>query len=135
VVPDGVAQTPAAVLGRMLAAPVRRGEALTDVRLTGSELARAVTRTPDTVSVPLRLADPAVAVLLHPGAAVDVVTVGETQDEPVVLARGAQVLAVLEAGTRTGGHEGRLVLIALDSVAAIRVAAASISQRLTVTLR
>jgi pilus assembly protein CpaB len=135
VVPDGVAQTPAAVLGRMLAAPVRRGEALTDVRLTGSELARAVTRTPDTVSVPLRLADPAVAVLLHPGAAVDVVTVGEPQDEPVVLARGAQVLAVLEAGTRTGGHEGRLVLIALDSVAAIRVAAASISQRLTVTLR
>lgn len=135
VIPDGVARTPAAMLGRMLAAPVRRGEPLTDVRLTGSDLTRAVTRNPDTVSVPLRLADPAVAVLLHPGAAVDVVTVGERQDEPVVLARGARVLAVLEAGARTGGRESRLVLVALDPVAAIRVAAASISQSLTVTLR
>lgn len=133
-VPDGTARTPTAVLGRTLAAPVRRGEPLTDVRLTGSELARTVTPNPDTVSVPLRLADPAVAALLHPGATVDVVTIGERRDEPVVLARGARVLAVLEAGNRTGEHEGRLVLVALDPVAATRVAAASISQTLTVTV-
>ncbi|MDQ3764064.1 MAG: SAF domain-containing protein [Actinomycetota bacterium] len=134
-IPDGAARTPAAVLGRTLAAPVRRGEPLTDVRLTGPDLARAVSTNPDAVSVPLRLADPGVAALLHPGAAVDVVTVGERQDEPVVLARDARVLAVLEAGIRTGAHDGRLVLIALDPVAAARVAAASISQTLTVTVR
>jgi pilus assembly protein CpaB len=133
-VPDGTARTPTAVLGRTLAAPVRRGEPLTDVRLTGSELARTVATNPDTVSVPLRLADPGVAALLHPGAAVDVVTVGERQNEPVVLARGARVLAVLEAGTRTGERDGRLVLVALDPAAAPRVAAASISQTLTVTV-
>jgi Flp pilus assembly protein CpaB len=135
VVPEGATRIPAAVLGRTLAAPVRRGEPLTDVRLTGSDLVRAVTTNPDAVSVPLRLADPGVAALLRPGTAVDVVTVGHRPDEPVVLARGARVLAVLQAGTRTGEHDGRLVLVALDPVAATRVAAASISQTLTVTLR
>jgi hypothetical protein len=41
---------------------------------------------------------------------------------------------VLEAGTRTGERDGRLVLVALDPTAATRVAAASISQTLTVTV-
>ncbi|MGH3883924.1 MAG: SAF domain-containing protein [Pseudonocardiaceae bacterium] len=134
VVPDGAARIPATVLGRTLAAPVRRGEPLTDVRLTGPDLARTVPVSPDAVSVPLRLADPDIAALLHPGAAVDVVTVGERQDEPVVLARSARVLAVLEAGPRTGARDGRLVLVALDPAAATRVAAASLSQTLTVTV-
>lgn len=133
VVPDGAARTTSAVLGRTLAAPVRRGEPLTDVRLTGSELTRTVTANPDTMSVPLRLVDPGIAALLHPGAVVDVVTVGERR-EPVVLARGARVLAVLEASIRTGERDGRLVLVALDPVAAARVAAASLSQTLTVTV-
>lgn len=133
-VPDGTARSPTAVLGRTLAAPVRRGEPLTDVRLASSELARAITTNPDAMSVPLRLADPGVAALLHPGATVDVVTAGERRDEPVVLAHSARVLAVLETTTRTGGHEGKLVLVALDPVAATRVAAASISQTLTVTV-
>jgi pilus assembly protein CpaB len=133
-VPDGAARSLAAVAGRMLAAPIRRGEPLTDVRLTGSELTRAVSANPEAVSVPLRLADPGVATLLHPGATVDVVTIGQHQNEPVVLARGARVLAVLESGTRTGEREGRLVLIALDPGAATRVAATSISQNLTVTV-
>ncbi len=135
VVPDGAARVPSAVLGRTLAAPVRRGEPLTDVRLTGSDLTRAMSTNPDTVSVSLRLADPGIAALLRPGTTVDVVTVGERRDEPVVLARGARVLAVLEAGTHTGERAGKLVLVALDPVAATRVAAASISQTLTVTFR
>jgi Flp pilus assembly protein CpaB len=133
-VPGGAARTPAVVLGRTLAAPVRRGEPLTDVRMTGSDLVRAVSTSPDAVSVPLRLADPGVAALLHPGVAVDVVTVGARQDEPVVLARGARVLAVLAGGNRTGERDSKLVLIALDPIAATRVAAASISQTLTVTV-
>ncbi len=133
--PDGAARSETAVLGRTLAAPVRRGEPLTDVRLTGSELARAASANPDAVSVPLRLADPGVAALLHIGAAVDVVTIGERQDEPVVLARGARVLAVLEVDNRTKMRDGGLVLVGLDPIAATRVAAASISQDLTVTVR
>ena len=134
VVPDGAARSPAVVVGRTLAAPVRRGEPLTDVRLTGSELTRAVAPDPGTVSVPLRLADPGVAAVLNPGVTVDVVSVTERQGEPVVLARGARVLAVLESGTRPGDRDGKLVLVALDPVAATRVAATSISQNLTVTV-
>lgn len=133
-IPDGTAKATAAVLGRTLAAPVRRGEALTDVRLTGSDLVRSIAADPEMVSVPLRLADPDVATLLHAGATVDVVTVGPQQGEPVMLARGARVLAVLQSGSRTGERDGKLVLVALDPVAATRVAATSISHDLTVTV-
>lgn len=133
-VPDGATRDPVAVLSRTVAAPVRRGEPLTDVRLTGPELTRAVSMDPGTVSVPLRLADSGVAALLHPGATVDVVTTGERQDETVVLARSARVLAVLDAGARTTERGGSLVLAALDPVAATRVAAASIAQTLAVTV-
>ncbi|MGH4012897.1 MAG: SAF domain-containing protein [Pseudonocardiaceae bacterium] len=139
VVPDGAAGVTAAVLGRTLAAPVRRGEPLTDVRLAGPDLLRAVSADPAAVSVPLRLPDPDVAALLHPGSVVDVVTLGARQDEPVVLAHGARVLAVLDPGTgaSTGAQaaEGRMVLVALEPAAATRVAAASLSRALTVTVR
>ncbi|MGH3798054.1 MAG: SAF domain-containing protein [Pseudonocardiaceae bacterium] len=133
--PDGAARATAAVLGRTLAAPVRRGEPLTDVRLAGPDLLRAVSADPAAVSVPVRLADPDVAALLHPGAVVDVVTLGERQDEPVVLASGARVLAVLAPHSGAAVTEGRLVLVALDSTGATRVAAASLSHSLTVTVR
>ncbi|MGH3673115.1 MAG: SAF domain-containing protein [Pseudonocardiaceae bacterium] len=133
-VPDGATRDAGAVLSRTVAAPVRRGEPLTDVRLAGPELARAISMDPGTVSVPLRLADSGVAALLHPGATVDVVTTGERQDETVVLARGARVLAVLDADARATERGGSLVLAALDPVAATRVAAASISQTLAVTV-
>lgn len=133
VVPDGAARDTPAVLGQTLAAPLRRGEPLTDLRLVGPTLARAVSADPAAVSVALRLPDPAVAALLHPGSVVDVLTLGERQDEPVVLASGARVLAVLEPGAKA--TEGRLVLVALDAAAATRVAAASLSRAVTVTLR
>ncbi|MGH3928423.1 MAG: SAF domain-containing protein [Pseudonocardiaceae bacterium] len=132
-VPDGAAQATPAVLGRTLAAPVRRGEPLTDLRLAGPALARAVSADPAAVSVALRLPDSDIAALLYPGALVDVLTPGARQDEPVVLASGARVLSVLEPGA--GTTEGRLVLIALEAAAATRVAAASLSQAVTVTLR
>lgn len=133
-VPDGAARSPGAVLGRTLAAPIRRGEALTDVRLTGPDLTRSISGNPELMSVPLRLADPGVAALLHAGVTVDVVTAGPQQGEPVVLARAARVLAVLESGAGTAERDGKLVLVALDPVAATRVAATSLSQSLTVTV-
>lgn len=133
-IPDGAARSAAVVLGRTLAAPVRRGEALTDVRLTGPDLVRSVADDPGMVSVPLRLADPDVATLLRAGLTVDVVTVGPQQGEPLMLARGARVLAVLQSGARAEERDGKLVLVALDPIAATRVAATSISHDLTVTV-
>lgn len=133
-VPDGAARATTAVMGRTLAAPVRRGEPLTDVRLAGPALTRAVSADPAATSVPLRLPDPGVATLLHPGAVVDVVSAGDHRAEAVVLARGARVLAVLEPAGDAGPSTGRLVLVALDAAGATRVAAASLSQSLTVTV-
>lgn len=133
-VPDGSNRTVDGVTGRLLAAPLRRGEPITDVRLAGAELARSATGAPDAVGVPLRLSDPDVAALLYPGATVDVVTLGERQQQPLVLASGATVLAVLGTG-RSLADEGGLVLVALPPQAATRVAGASLSQPVTVTVR
>ena len=132
-VPDGARAAVPDVAGRLLAGPARRGEPLTDVRLTGPELAALATGDPKAATVPVRLSDPDLAALLHPGAVVDVVTVGERQNQPVVLAAGATVLAVPPAGD--AATEGRLVLVAMPEGVATRVAGASISQSVTVTFR
>lgn len=130
--PDGAMTSVDAVAGRLLAAPLRRGEPITDVRLAGAELARIATADPAAVGVPLRLSDPGVAALLHPSATVDVVTLGETRQQPLVLARGATVLTVIDAET---ADDGSLVLVAMPPEAATRVAAASLSHPVTVTVR
>lgn len=137
-VPAGALTAPETAEGRVLAGAARAGEPLTDLRLAGPELAAATTRSPDAASVPVRLADPDVAGLLAPGTAVDVITLGPVADEPVVLARDAVVLTVLPA---TGGvgpasaRSGRVVLVALPRGSAARVAAASLSEQVAVTLR
>lgn len=139
-VPQGAVTEPSDVDGRVLAGAARRGEAITDVRLLGSELARLAAPDGEAASVPVRLADPDVAELLAPGSRVDVVSVGERDARPTVLAEGATVLAVLEPASggisAVGrGQRGRLVVVVLPRQAATQVAAASLSQNVTVTLR
>lgn len=130
---DGTATAVAQVAGRVLAGAARAGEPITDVRLAGPELAELTTGRPDAASVPIRLADPDVAALLRPGSRVDVITSGARRDEPVVLAAGATVLAVVAADDRS--RQGRLVVVALPPDAARRVAGASLGQPITLTLR
>ena len=84
--------------------------------------------------MPIRLADAEVAGLLSPGRLVDVVTVGQRSDQPTVLAAAAMVLTVLPAEAKPAAR-GRLVLIAVPRAAASKVAAATLSQEVTVTLR
>ncbi|MFC5994290.1 SAF domain-containing protein [Pseudonocardia hispaniensis] len=138
-VPAGALRALTDADGRMLAGAARAGEPLTDLRLAGPILAARAVGSDDAVSVPVRLADPGVAGLLAPGRAVDVVTTGPTTDEPLVLAGGAVVLAVLPAdtapGVGAGAARGRLVLVALPHAAATRVAAASLAQPVAITLR
>ncbi|HEV2889878.1 MAG TPA: SAF domain-containing protein [Frankiaceae bacterium] len=69
VVPAGALRPGAAVLGRVVAGPVRAGEPLTDVRLVGPSLLASV---PEAVAVPVRFADPGAVALLHPGDRIDV---------------------------------------------------------------
>ena len=76
-VPAGAIRTADEALGRLLAGPVRRGEALTDVRLLGASLL-AAGGVRGLVATPVRLADSASAGLLHAGDHVDVLAAATT---------------------------------------------------------
>jgi Flp pilus assembly protein CpaB len=128
-VPAGTLRDPAAADGRVLIGAARAGEPLTDVRLAGPAALGAPN---GTTAVPVRLADPGVAALLLPGSRVDVVSVGDSAAEPVVLAAAVSVLAVLP---EDGSRSGRLVLVAMPPGPAARVAAASLADQVAVTLR
>jgi pilus assembly protein CpaB len=140
-VPSGAMAQLSDVEGRVLAGAARRGEPITDARLLGDGLTRLLAPDSGSASVPVRLSDPDVAALLAPGSTVDVVSVAERGDRPTVLAERATVLAVLDAGDASGPaavnrrQQGRLVVVVLPRDAATQVAAASLSQSLTVTLR
>ena len=130
--PDGAVREVGAVVGRLLAAPVRRGEALTDVRVAGAGLLGSS----DLLAVPVRLADAATAALLHAGDRVDVLAAATSPGAPAqaqVVVDDAQVLAVPATGDDSG--DGALVVLAADADVARRLAAAAVSSRLSVALR
>ncbi|EOD67169.1 SAF domain-containing protein [Amycolatopsis vancoresmycina] len=127
--PVGVLSSLDAVDGRLLAGAVRAGEPLTDVRLA----AAPTLGDPGTATVPVRLADAAVAELLGPGRRVDVVAAPEPGAPPSVLAGGATVVTVGHQEQSTA--KGALVLLRLPEAIATRVAAISLERPVTVTLR
>lgn len=143
-VPDGALRDPAAATGRVLGGAVRRGQPITDVALVGRELTELATGTPDAAAVPLRLPDAGIADLLHPGSRVDLVSTPvegsadlddhDHTEEPNVLAAGAVVLAVRPPGAGPADRE-RLVLVGLPRTEAARVALASLSRTIAITLR
>lgn len=133
-VPHGALTAAAMAIGRVLAGPVRAGEPLTDVRIVGPADTALTTGDPDAATVPVRLADPDVADLLRPGIRVDVVTLDPDHQSDPVLAENATVVAI-RGTTGTQGQSGRLVLVALPRQFATQLAAASLRQPVTVTLR
>ncbi|WP_410669569.1 SAF domain-containing protein [Amycolatopsis sp. cmx-4-68] len=127
--PAGALSTLEAAHGRLLAGAVRAGEPLTDVRL-----ATVPSRgDPGTATVPVRLADAAIAELLGPGVRVDVVAAPEPGAPASVLASGATVVTVGHQEPST--PKGPLVLLRLTEATATRVAAISLERPVTVTLR
>ncbi|WP_181770492.1 SAF domain-containing protein [Amycolatopsis pittospori] len=136
--PQGAATQTGSVEGRLLVGAARAGEPVTDVRLVGAVIPG--TGDPESSTVPVRLADAAVAELLRPGQRVDVVAGGEAGQEAFVLASMAVVAAVgapgnAEARNLETGSKGPLVLLSLPSGIATRVAATSLERSITVTLR
>lgn len=123
-----------------LAAPVRRGEVITDVRLSGGDLLASLA--PGQVAVPVAVSSPLPDGLVVPGARVAVLAASpegpplpaEDDDEGApqpdgVLVRSATVLVVssdpLTTGLLASGGGGTAVVLALDDHAAARVAAAT----------
>src|SRR3954451_16152187 len=135
-VPAGALQAGSTVIGRLLAAPVRRGEPLTDVRLLGPSLLAALP-TPGLVAVPVRVADgPAAAALVKPGDLVDVLQVTDPADGgsrlPATVASRVEVLAVPSAASADGAG---LVVLAATQNQAGALAQASAGARLSLALQ
>lgn len=134
-VPSGALSNVDQVVGRLSAGPVRAGEPLTDVRVVGPGLLRAVDGAGELVAVPVRLADPAAAALLRPGDRVDVLAASTdpaTAGTASVTAAGAPVLAVPAPDAQA---EGALVVLATPPATAARLAATAVTSRLSVVVR
>ncbi|KZL34003.1 MULTISPECIES: SAF domain-containing protein [Rhodococcus] len=149
--PEGVVSDTDLVVGRTVAGPIRSGETVTDVRVLSPRLAGLSVGTDDARIVPVRLADAAVADMLRSGDIVDVLTVGpdtsrpdtphpDTPNEsvadkaPQILAAGA-VVALVTTSESTRNQQEQVILLALPTPAANVVAAASLSNAITVTFR
>jgi pilus assembly protein CpaB len=147
--PAGALTSQAAATGRPVSSAVRRGEVLTDVRLVGAGALRGLG--PGLVAAPVRVAEPGTAALVRPGDTVDVLAAaagnsgdaGETTDATGggyarLVASAVRVLSVpAPAGGRLAGpvDAGVLLVVATTSSTAARLAAAAVTDRLSVVLR
>lgn len=127
-VPDGVV---ADGVGEVLAAPVRAGEPLTDVRLVGEALADAH---PDLAALPVRLPDAGQASLLAPGDRIDLLATDPQAGGTRLVAGDALVLAVPPTGRGDGFEHaapGALVVVAVAPLAVAPVSEAAARLYLT----
>jgi Flp pilus assembly protein CpaB len=109
-VPDGVVAEP---VGALLAAPLRTGEPVTDVRLVGPDLVDAA---PGTIALPVRLSDAGHAGLLTVGDVVDVIATDPESRTTTTVSEDAVVQAVPAADEGAGGAiPGRLVVLGVSS--------------------
>lgn len=105
-VPTGVV---ADAVGRTLAAPVRRGEPVTDVRLVGPGLTAGAA---GLVAMPVRLPDAGMVDLLQVGDRIDLLGADPQGSAPWVVARDVRVLAIPQGSQELGANlPGRLVVV------------------------
>lgn len=128
-VPAGALTDLALATGRLVAGPVRAGEALTDVRLLGAALLPPGSQ----VAVPVRLAEPGTTALVRAGDVVDVLS-ADPEGGPAarVVAERLAVLSVPDLADAAG--EGALVVVAATRGTAARLAAAAVTGRLSVAV-
>lgn len=149
-VPLGAVRLPTAVLGRVVAGPMRRGEPLTDARVLGPGLVAGL-QAGESVAVPVRLADAQAAELLRAGDRVDLLATpagagglagagrGQGADSPAardaaLVAAGVRVLAVL-TDPHAAPADGVMVIVAVSDAIARRLTGAAGEQHLSLALR
>lgn len=130
-VPHGALRDSEEVAGRTLAAPMRRGEPLTDVRLVAPAMLDGY---PGLVAAPVRVADPAAVRLLAVGDRVDLVAVSAERGGAVVVAEDAAVVAVPRQDIDDGVLGGAVVVVAVPEPAALALAEAGVRAVLSVVL-
>lgn len=128
------------LVGRLLAAPMRRGEPLTDVRILSASLLTA-TDEPDDVAVPVRVADgPATLALVHAGDLIDVIAAPDsgTGGRPAsfTVVHDVRVLATPTHDNDPGsGDTGGLLIVEASNRQAARLAQAATGARLSIAVR
>jgi len=139
-VPAGAVTATSTAVGRTAAGPIRRGEPITDVRLTGGPLAPPGD---GLVAAPIRLADADAARLLQPGQHIDVLAsvtstaAGAGSGPATVVAADVSVVAIpTPPSDATGqvvgpGFDGALVVLATTPEQARELAQAEVSDRLS----
>lgn len=144
-VPDGALRERKQLEGRVLAAPVRRGETLTDLRLVGPALVTSYGQ--GIVATPVRIDDAATVSLLEPGDVIDVLAAaapdasgaGTAVGTARVVAAAVPVLAVprqdRSAFSGSDSGSGALVVVATTDAAAARLATAAVASRLSMVIR
>jgi hypothetical protein len=129
--PEALADDP---VGEVLAAPLRSGEPVTDVRLVGPEL--TVGR-PDLVAQPVRLPDPGMVALLDVGDRIDLLATDPQEGGASVVATDVPVLAIPAADdlTSASGLPGRLVVVGAEADQVTALAEAAVRSVVTYTWR
>ncbi|NUS37323.1 MAG: flagellar biosynthesis protein FlgA [Pseudarthrobacter sp.] len=137
VVAEGFLQDVGSTAGKQLAAPLRKGQLLSDTQLLGPGLLAGMP--PGSAAVPLRMADASSIQLVSPGQLVNVVLTSangfDQQGPSEVLASSVPVLWT----STKGGHSGQwlgtaetegLIVVAAHAEQASRLAGASTQGRL-----
>ncbi|MDP2775289.1 MAG: pilus assembly protein CpaB, partial [Nocardioides sp.] len=121
-------------VGRTLAAPLRRGEPVTAVRLVGPLLTDG---SPGLVATPVRLPDGGMVALLEVGDRVDLLAADPRAGDAQVVAAGVPVLAIPDEtgseGVTASGLPGRLVVVGATADDVPRIAAAAVRDFVTFT--
>ncbi|WP_432206001.1 SAF domain-containing protein [Corynebacterium pseudogenitalium] len=148
-IPDSaVAAKPEELTGRVITAAAGKGEVITDARLLGEELVSSLVGGSEDAAarmIPVKLAEPDIIPHLHHGDTVDVVTAVDAASSPSDVGEGeaptaptARVIAtggrVVSTSNAEGEASSSTVLLALPHDHANDVAAASLSQPLTVVI-
>jgi Flp pilus assembly protein CpaB len=135
-IPRGALRTASEATRRAVVSAVRRGEVLTDVRLVGQASLRGLE--PGLVAAPVRVADAEAVALLAAGDHVDVLAATvDGGTEARLVASGVQVLSVprpATTGFAAGLGNGALVLLATSSPTAARLAAAAVTDRISLVV-
>ncbi len=125
--PHGLADDP---VGRVLAAPLRQGEPVTDVRLVGPSLTEGYD---GLVAVPVRLPDAGSVALLRVGDRIDLVATDPEAAVARTLASSVPVVALPRPATDGDGAgiTGRLLVVAAPPDVAEDIAAAAVGDFLS----
>lgn len=130
-VPDDLADD---AVGRTLAAPLRRGEPVTAVRLVGPALTDG---SPGLVATPVRLPDGGMVALLEVGQRIDLLAADPRAGDAEEVAADLPVLALPDEsgtdGVTASGLPGRLVVVGAAPDEAAQIAAAAVREFVTFT--